>query len=573
MMEQDIIGFDVETSGLYSSTNVVASYQFYFPLSGETLFLPVRMKNLPEDVAAENRAKAKDIIMRYKVVGHNLMFDSIFTSLDMNVLPYIAGDSAVLASMAQIPDKKLKELVVEYEIVTQEEVVLLKDVAPDNDFTQLDYTDNDAVEYACNDAKWAFLLEKKLREKWASLIPSYEDELQNIRPFAMMSCTGILFDHEKFVSIRKAYSETTDKLKDEMNDEAGFDFRVRSSADMDAVWAKLKLPEPGQKTPKGKPSYSKESLKFVNHPFVAKLRDYSGMFSASGTMSDFEKYYKNKEGRYFYLRPFYRTVGDDGTSRVYTTNPSTNQLPKEIREAMIPHKGKKFIYFDWSSAELMVMAYWAGEQTLIDLYEAGTMDFHSAMASKLFGIPIDQVSKEQRETSKVVTFSVLYGSEGGAASRALGISLTESSKLVEKFWETYPKMNQLRKNMIAQAHHTGSTFTITGRRRRLPLLNSRLDEEVAGARRQAVNTAIQGSVADLQKHLIRRTFALLIKQFQGRFVTTVFDSFLVEVPEEVCMCDIQTMMDSASKFSVGGVNIVLKAKYKEGHNYLEASTD
>ena len=248
---------------------------------------------------------------------------------------------------------------------------------------------------------------------------------------------------------------------------------------------------------------------------------------------------------------------------VHNCDPSTNQLPKEFRDYVKPSAGKKFLYMDWSAAELAVAIFWSRETTLLKAYRQGA-DLHRIIASELLDKPYEQVTDEDREVSKIVTFSIMYGSEGGAASRALGISFDEASRLVQKFWEKFPRMLELRTRIQTQARRTFRTWTAAGRCRRLSNIETGADENKG--LRQAFNTAIQSSVADFQKLALIRLHKYL-QPIGGRVVTTVFDSFLIEVDMDADESQIGEDLVRLFTFELDGFEWKFNFKLKSGYTW------
>ncbi len=179
-----------------------------------------------------------------------------------------------------------------------------------------------------------------------------------------------------------------------------------------------------------------------------------------------------------------------------TKDPSVNQWPWEVRSSIIPVEGKKFVFFDWSGAELYLAAKWAKCEPLTSRYEAGE-DLHRFIASKILGREI--TTNEEREISKVVSFATIYGSEGDSVARALRIDRGKGVFYVQKFLAEFPEIATLRAKIIAYAKKTGYTKTRLGRYRKLPGIHSSNNREVDKAARQSFNTAIQGGVADFMK--------------------------------------------------------------------------
>ena len=222
------------------------------------------------------------------------------------------------------------------------------------------------------------------------------------------------------------------------------------------------------------------------------------------------------------IHPEYKIVGFDGTGRVYSSNPSLSQIPKVLRHAIIPHEGNKFFYVDIAQAEFYILVKWAKCESLIDAYESGE-DLYTHVAQKIFNK--DGISGEERDTMKAVILSILYGSEGNSAARALHIETEEAKSLVEKFMSTYPEIAKFQERAYKFTVDNGYTQSFYFRPR---ILKESVDDGDLSRKRQCVNNAIQNTCSDALKMCIRELGIVS----QIKFVTTVFDSVLFEVPKE-----------------------------------------
>jgi DNA polymerase I-like protein with 3'-5' exonuclease and polymerase domains len=582
--QRKIAGFDTETNGLtfmadgIDPVNDVACATFYLPDLDKEIFLPLNMVDLSDEMRTKALHHLNMIIDNYALVGFNLAFDvqQLYKLGISEDRIKIAGDAQIFAHMTQQRRKNLKDLCIHFEIISEEESLKFKDLkVPDYDSTKMSIYDSEFVKYAVKDAKIAYRLEKLFRERYVSFTPQYEDELDLIHIFARMQTNGMLVDFNNFLTWRIEFNKNVANLKADLDSTVGFNFRINSRKDKETAFDMLGIPYPTQKTKSGATSYSMEALQpLKKYPFVQKIFDVARDFDIQSTLNSIEKYFPVNIPQFPILHPSYKFVGEDGTSRVYTSQPSANSLPMEFREFIVAAKGKKFLYFDWSGAELVLAATWAGEKWITDLSEKSE-DLHKHMAAKLLGRDPLTLSPEDREVSKVVVFSVMFGSEGGAAARKLGCSFEEGSKLVGKFWEICPNIKALRAQLIAQAMKTGYTKTITGRKRRLPKLYSQEQTEKDAAIRQVFNTAIQSSVADLQKMMLKKIHHGAL-DFENRILTTVFDSFTLEVDESLDYNFAKDAINEISEFEpepVPGMKIPVKFgfKMKFGSNYREAS--
>lgn len=219
------------------------------------------------------------------------------------------------------------------------------------------------------------------------------------------------------------------------------------------------------------------------------------------------------------LHPEYKIVGYDGTSRVYSGNPSLSQIPKILRYAIIPHEGNKFLYSDIKCAEVYILCKWSKCLPLIHTYETGG-DLYSHIARVMLGK--ETITKEERNTVKVVVLSILYGSSGYSASRTLHITEEEAKGMVDTFFLAFPEIAafQARAYNYTAQHDYVQSFYFRPR-----ILKSDLSNDDSSRKRQCVNSAIQNTCSDVLKICIGQ-----MKNQTPLFVTTVFDSVLFEVP-------------------------------------------
>lgn len=221
------------------------------------------------------------------------------------------------------------------------------------------------------------------------------------------------------------------------------------------------------------------------------------------------------------LHPEYKIVGYDGTSRVYSGNPSLSQIPKILRYAIIPHEGNKFLYTDLKAAEVYILCKWAKCLPLIHTYETGG-DLYRHIARVMFGK--ETITDEERNTVKVVVLSILYGSSGYSASRTLHITEEEAKSMVDTFFLAFPEISNFQEKAYEYVSHYDYIQSFYFRPR---ILKSDLSNDDSSRKRQCINSAIQNTCSDILKICIGQ-----MKNREPIFVTTVFDSVLFEVPND-----------------------------------------
>ena len=263
------------------------------------------------------------------------------------------------------------------------------------------------------------------------------------------------------------------------------------------------------------------------------------------------------------------------TGRLSSIKPNLQNIPirtergREIRRAFIPSRPDGLILSaDYSQIELRLMAHMSGDPDFIDAFRQGR-DIHSATASKIFGIPEEELTKEQRGRAKTANFGILYGISSFGLSQRLNIPRAESKKLIEDYFRSYPKVKEYMTGMTEMAKKDGYVTTLYGRRRYLPDINSR-NQVVRGlAERNAVNAPIQGSAADIIKvAMIRLWKRLQNENLKSKMVLQVHDELVFDVfpgEEEILSVIVKEEMERVIELSVP---LTVECQY--GRNWLEA---
>ncbi len=263
------------------------------------------------------------------------------------------------------------------------------------------------------------------------------------------------------------------------------------------------------------------------------------------------------------------------TGRLSSVKPNLQNIPirtergKEIRKAFIPSDPEGYIMSsDYSQIELRLMAHMSGDDNFIEAFRAGK-DIHSATASKIFDIPEDQLTKEQRSRAKVANFGIIYGISAFGLAQRLHISRGEAKKLIDDYFTKYPKVQAFINNTIEFARRNGYVETLYGRKRFIPDINSKNPVVRGLAERNAVNAPIQGSAADIIKiAMIRVDKRIIMEGIQSRMILQVHDELVFDVvPSERML-----LMDLVKKEmeSVASLSVPLTVDCKTGKNWLEA---
>jgi DNA polymerase-1 len=225
------------------------------------------------------------------------------------------------------------------------------------------------------------------------------------------------------------------------------------------------------------------------------------------------------------------------TGRLSSADPNLQNIPirtaegRRIREAFVAEPGHLLLSADYSQIELRILAHLSRDETLIDTFRRGE-DVHDRTANEVFG-PLSAIPPdEQRRIAKMVNYALLYGKTGFTLAKDLGVSRKEAESFIEAYFARYPKVESFIAETIARARETGTVRTLLGRLRRLPDLRARSYPVRMEAERQAMNTPVQGSAADLIKRaMIDLGRALGERRMASRLILQIHDELLLEVPE------------------------------------------
>jgi DNA polymerase-1 len=264
------------------------------------------------------------------------------------------------------------------------------------------------------------------------------------------------------------------------------------------------------------------------------------------------------------------------TGRLSSTNPNLQNIPirdeqgRQIRKAFVPSdEDHLLLSADYSQVELRLMAHLSGDENLIEAFREGK-DIHAATASRLFGIPLAEVTSDHRRKAKTANFGIIYGiSAFGLRQRMGNISMEEAKSIIDGYFRSYPKVKEYMDNVVAEARDKGYVETIFGRRRWLPDIRSSNSTVRSLAERNAINAPIQGSAADIIKiamNDIRREFHR--RGLRSEVILQVHDELVIDMlrgeREEVARVVTEAMENAAR------LNVRLVVEYGTGDNWLEA---
>jgi DNA polymerase-1 len=329
-----------------------------------------------------------------------------------------------------------------------------------------------------------------------------------------------------------------------------------------------------KKTKTGQYATGEEILSYLakDHPIVQHILDYRGLSKLKSTYVDaLPNQVEPSTGRVH--TDYMQTVA--ATGRLSSNNPNLQNIPirtergRQVRKAFIPrNEDYTLLAADYSQIELRIIAALSEEDNMIEAFKNGE-DIHASTASKVFNVPINEVTREQRSNAKTVNFGIIYGVSAFGLSNQTDLSRSEAKDLIDTYYETYPKLKAYINKQIAFARDNGYVQTVLGRRRYLNDINSRNQVVRGAAERNAVNAPIQGSAADIIKIAMINIFKKLNEgNFKSKMLLQVHDELVFDAhkPElDQLKVMVKTEMEQAFK-----LNVPLLVDLGEGNNWLEA---
>ncbi len=364
------------------------------------------------------------------------------------------------------------------------------------------------------------------------------DEVERplVRVLARMEVAGIRVDVDELRRLTGDLASECKTLVDQIQRLAGHEFNVNSTPQLRTVlYTELKL-APGRKTKTG---YSTDAATLEGlrdaHPLVDLLLRYRELEKLRSTYGETLLAEVGADGRIH--ASFRQTVARTG--RISSERPNLHNIPtrgetgSQFRRAFVPAPGCRFLVADYDQVELRVIAHLSGDPGLVEAFSSG-QDIHRAVASGVYGVPADEVTKAQRDRAKMVSYGLAYGMEAFGLARRLSTSHEEASEIMDRYFRAFPKVRAYMLETVAEARDRGYTRTEMGRKRPLPELHDRNYQRRAAAERQAMNAGIQGLAADIFKMaLVKLDGALERGRMRSRLVLQVHDEVIVEaVPDE-----------------------------------------
>ncbi|SHJ10538.1 DNA polymerase I [Arenibacter nanhaiticus] len=577
IMKQTSVCFDTETTGLNPLTAELVGIAFSWE-AGKGFYIP-----FPED-----KTEAQEIIEQLRPffeaehiekIGQNLKYD-IKVLRKYNITIKGKCFDTMLAHYLINPDMRhnmdiLAETYLNYTPVSITELIGKKGK---NQLSMREVPLDQQTEYAVEDADITYQLAQHFRPelKEANTESLFNDiEIPLLHVLAAMEEEGIKLDKAFLNSLSQALNDDIKALETQIYQDAGAEFNIASPKQLgEILFDKLKLVAKPKKTKTGQYSTSEDVLSLLakDHEIIQRVLDYRGLAKLKSTYIDaLPEQIEPSTGRIH--TDYMQTVA--ATGRLSSNNPNLQNIPirtergRQVRKAFVPRdENYLLLAADYSQIELRIIAALSEEPTMIEAFKNGE-DIHASTASKVFNVPLAEVTREQRSNAKTVNFGIIYGVSAFGLSNQTALSRAEAKELIDTYYETYPKLRSYMSNQVNFARENGYVQTVLGRRRYLKDINGSNAIVRGAAERNAVNAPIQGSAADIIKIAMINIYQKLQEgNYKTKMLLQVHDELVFDVykPE---LEEIKTMIKSEMEHAYT-LPVPLDVEIGIGDNWLEA---
>ena len=577
LLKQKSVCFDTETTGINPITAELVGIAFSWEV-GKGFYVPF----------PENRDEAQELIEQLRPffedetiekIGQNLKYDiKVLKKYNLEVKGKLFD--TMLAHYLINPDMRhnmdvLAETYLNYTPVSITELIGKKGKSQ---LSMRQVPLEQQTEYAVEDADITLQLkehfEKELGEANTQKLFD-EIEIPLVHVLADMELEGINLDAEFLNSLSEDLNRDIAVLETKIYEQAGVQFNIASPKQLgEILFDKMKLVDKPKKTKTGQYSTAEDVLSYLakDHPIIQKILDYRGLAKLKSTYVDaLPTQVEPTTGRVH--TDYMQTVA--ATGRLASNNPNLQNIPirtergRQVRKAFIPrNEDYTLLAADYSQIELRIIAALSKEETMITAFKNGE-DIHASTASKVFNVPLNEVTREQRSNAKTVNFGIIYGVSAFGLSNQTDLSRTEAKELIDTYYRTYPKLREYMSEQVDFAREHEYVQTVLGRRRYLKNINSQNAVVRGASERNAVNAPIQGSAADIIKIAMINVYKKLEEgDFKTKMLLQVHDELVFDVykPElETMKTLIKTEMETAYT-----LDVPLDVDLDIGDNWLEA---
>jgi DNA polymerase I len=436
-------------------------------------------------------------------------------------------------------------------------------------------------DYAAEDADVTIRLRDylapKLAERGDKVLQLFREvETPLVKVLTDIEWNGVRIDPDFLKQYSTELAEKILALEEKILAMAGFVFNIASPKQVgEALFDQMKIPYPGKKMKSGQYSTDEEILSELaeNHPICAEILAHRGLMKLKSTYVDALPTMVNPlTGRVH--SQFNQALA--ATGRLSSQNPNLQNIPirtpegRKVREAFVPADANHILLSaDYSQIELRLIAEISEDAAMLDAFQR-QLDIHTATAAGVFGVPLEQVSSEQRRAAKTVNFSIIYGAGASNLSQQLGIKRTEAKELIDNYFKQYAGLRDYMTNIVEFARKNGYVETLLGRRRYLRDIDSRNGMMRSMSERIAINTPIQGTAADLIKvAMIQIRDAMRSGGFRSKMILQVHDELVFDVRKDELEA-LKPLIFEKMTTALPGLKVPILVEMGVGENWLKA---
>ncbi|MDG0972669.1 MAG: DNA polymerase I [Crocinitomicaceae bacterium] len=577
LMNKSSVCFDTETDSLEARHANIVGMSFSFK-AREAYYVPVPEKQ--EDAQhIMNEFQPFFEASTIEKVAHNLKYDEQVVNRYGISIKGPCFDT-MIAHYILSPDGKhgmdfLSEYYLGYQPISITELLGKKGK---NQLSMRDLDPKEVVNYACEDADITWQLKEKFlpeiqKEHTKELF--YKMEMPLVEVLKCMEQEGINIDTEMLGKFSIELKEELTILEKKIIELAGTEFNIDSPKQLgDILFEELQISKKAKKTKTGQYSTSEDVLQnhAHDHEIVPLILDYRSLKKLKSTYVDPLPTLVDPTDKRLHTH-FMQTVASTG--RLSSTNPNIQNIPirtekgREIRKAFIARdENHVLMAADYSQIELRVIAALSGDRNMTIAFQDG-LDIHAATASKVYGVPIDEVTRNQRSNSKAVNFGIIYGQSAFGLSQNLGISRTEAKEIIDSYFEQYSTIKTYMDSAVKKARELGYVETIMKRRRYLSDINSSNAIVRGFAERNAINAPIQGSAADIIKMAMIKVFNRMNSEgLKSKMLLQVHDELVFDV--HIDEVDIMRQLVKEEMEGAVQLDVPMQVEMEFAKNWLEA---
>jgi DNA polymerase-1 len=541
-----IISFDTETT----STEEMEAQLVGISLAvkaGEGWYIPVGHTagpNMPIDKAVEALHPAMTN-SKIPKIGHNVKYDYLLLArYGLKVSP-LSFDSMIAEWITDPSSRNLGLKNLAYARLEEEMTHIEALIGPKgkNQRTMAEADVESAAAYAAADAEMCIrlhpiLLDELEKVQGRKLLEDIEMPLVEV--LAEMELIGVLLDIKFFKKMSLELGKRMAEIEMQVYQMVGRTFNINSTQQLsDVLFKSLKLepPDRGKKTASGHFSTSADVLEELRgkHPVVDLILENRELSKLKSTYVDaLPRAVDPATGRVH--TSYSQTTAVTG--RLSSSNPNLQNIPtrtdlgRTVRNGFIAAPDKALLSVDYSQVELRIVAHIAGDKAMLDAFRQG-QDIHATTAAAIYGIPLEQVTKEQRRHAKAINFGLIYGMSAFGLTRTTELTLAEADAFVKAYFQQFPGVKKYLDDTRRLAAKQGYVETLLGRRRYFPALMSQINQQTRNREeREAINAPIQGTAADIMKIAMNMIpAALAAKGLQGCMLLQVHDEIVLECPQ------------------------------------------